>query len=277
MSKIASSKGDSNKKENERRKAFNKLVRTVDNQLDYTWCRSANFKQLRFDDQVEEDSNFQCDTLFHNSDPGMAFNAFRFYEFGSDLAPRESTILLLARADAFFTSNLTYSDKLLNRGGNRFERYGDDYQKMLLEAIQSLMSLSFDILRRAHPEELLVHPVSDSVTSSNKFLIPRKGSCIFLMPSTGNLVLAILPSFFSKHISQRLGDVMDCFVGTTSHNGDQFSVNVPRRKHHLLRKQYVVLMLLNHLNSQLSLLSGVKKKKVPTKLTTLPISRPRCP
>ena len=223
LGRIGSLKGDAEKKNEERSVLSNRLLKwNDDGDICCSWWRMGSFKDLRYSEGIEEPDGFQPDHLFKNPAAVLAYEELRGYNLGDDDREKDATILSLARADAFMSASLKCARQPMKPGGKTGEKHADEFQRLLPRACEELLQTCGRKLQDHYPESFSSLPPSASSVTPNIFSVSRGGSTVFRMPSTKLFYLAITPSFFNDNISEKLGNVLDCYVGWMKVEEDKF-------------------------------------------------------
>lgn len=159
------------------------------------------------------------DKLFKNDAAKQAF--LRFLDAEHEDGCSDSSILMLARADAWITVCLEMLEENETRGGkrnNRFRSLFKRYIPLAMEAI--LLACRNEVLKNYAMEARLSMGRGRSRSSFGND--QRRATIVFRMPSSGLLYLAVRSGYFANDISTVLGNVKDCYIGRASPSSKSF-------------------------------------------------------
>lgn len=128
----------------------------------------------------------------------------------------ESSILLLARLDAWVGTVVTCVQEPDGRGGQRQRMFSSCFSKLLPLATAQLLSHVRDVVHSYLPSELEVLAVGDEDDDDDDMFgndTRRKATFVVTMPSESVLYVSVRDDWFITHVSAELGSILDCYIG----------------------------------------------------------------
>jgi len=140
----------------------------------------------------------------------------------------ESTILQLARLDAWVMTVLKCMVAEETRGGHRQREYIDTFKELLPIAMGQLSGELYDWVEAWEPEDLTTTTAEDvdgglSVGERKKEVFNKEyQACVpVYVPETGLTYLAIQEEWFRKYVGEELGKIYDCYIAVFSDDYNQ--------------------------------------------------------
>ena len=136
----------------------------------------------------------------------------------------ESSILQLARMDAWIMTVLECLEANEKRGGKRQKQYMDTFQKFLPIAMGQLSEALYHWVDEWEPADLEmplsefdVDTVPSPAEAKDKVFSKTYRACIPVYVPTANCAyLSIRSEWFTKYVGKELGKVYDCYIGEFS-------------------------------------------------------------
>lgn len=151
----------------------------------------------------------------------------------------ESTILQLARLDAWIMTVLKCMVVTEIRGGQSQKIYMDTFQEFLPIAMGQLSEALYDWVDEWEPEDLTAPTEADTMSMTDDIItsVERKER-VFIkvyqactpvyVPSGRRSYLAIRNEWFTKYVGDELGKIYDCYIAEFSENYSQLKkLSVP--------------------------------------------------
>ena len=202
-----------------------KLLHSVSGTVDTSYWRTASLNDLKYSDASIDsfEKDLSKDVFFRNAIGPQILQAFLGYNPRKGSRAVDTTILFLARLDAWIMTCVKMLDKKTGRGGQRqrmfqeaFSEYLDiSITSVLLDIRETVRSNAEDEMNRNESE--CGNPKSVPIHSSW-----RKATVVKKMPDRNQLYLSVLPEWFNKNISSMLGNVCDAFAGWCEFGGPYF-------------------------------------------------------
>lgn len=126
----------------------------------------------------------------------------------------KTSILQLARLDAWVATNVENISVTEKRGGSRQKMYSAVYGKFLRQSLKQLVGQIHDFVKEWEPEELQIpNPQADMENRKKDTLgMTREATRTVYFPECGDIYVAVDPSWFCKYIFNSLGTVQDCYI-----------------------------------------------------------------
>ena len=193
---------------------------------DFGWWRTATRMELERlhenpsttnnanDDQQEKDQLL----LFRDQDILKTYHLFLGYVPNSCGSIVETSIVSLARLDAWINCVVELLIPHEKRGGHRQRLYGDAFFSMLRLSLMQLLGTFYAYVRKWNDWELESPVVGeDTETRKKNFLeMNREATLIVKCPKSQRYFLTIQDEWFLKYISKDLGHVHDCYIAKVS-------------------------------------------------------------
>lgn len=210
--------------------AKRKLMNMLDQDLheDCSWWRTGPLEQLvnvpcagraTSTELIEE---FDVLRLFR--DPGVVdiYHCFLGYVPRAQETPAESSILSLARLDAWLCAVVALGSFSDQRGGARQKMYADKFHSMLQLSIAQLIGTVRQFVEYWHPEELKIPEQGGDVAIREKAVLEMERDATLVLKSrdTGKYYIALKSSWFQRYITTEMGEVHDIYLATFD---DEFS------------------------------------------------------
>ena len=136
----------------------------------------------------------------------------------------ESSILQLARMDAWIMTVLECMMANEKRGGSRQKLYMETYQKFLPIALGQLSEALYNWVQEWEPSDLAkpysvfdIDIVSSTDQGKEQVFSKAYEACIpVYVPTTKCAYLAIRHDWFTKYVGDELGKVYDCYIAEFS-------------------------------------------------------------
>ena len=138
----------------------------------------------------------------------------------------ETSILLLARLDAWIMTVLVCSTTEGLKGGLRQKVYNETFEKYLSLATSQIIKSLYMFVQNWEPEDLKFAPLapSDSTTTDDgdgrdldSIFQKTYEACVpVYIPSLDKAYLAIKADWFSQYVGNDIGIVHDCYIGQFS-------------------------------------------------------------
>lgn len=173
--------------------------------------RLLHDEDIKFGNIAEECERVPSNDIFFKS--YAAKQAFdRFLDADTEDGENESSILMLARADAWITVSLEMFEEKETRGGRRNSRFRALFKQYVPLALEAILETCRKKVAERYEEE--VKSVRMGMDTTAQFgNDQRNATIVFKMPSSGMLYLAVRSTYFSNEISNMLGNVKDCYIG----------------------------------------------------------------
>lgn len=220
------------------------IKENVEGMIDYSWWRMGRSNQLYITEEVpdqmkdeevmhpltepaEEENRFSVESfsLFRVESRMQVLRKFIGYDVdcGNDGAV-DSTILGIARLDAWMVTVIKLLKDSDNKGGARQKEYANTYNKHLRLATQQLIGEIRCFVQYWCPEELQVPQISGNDHRSAILGVHRSATLIIQVPSTGEIYIALKASWFNEYICSEIGLIHDCYLAKVSSTWDEIYV-----------------------------------------------------
>ena len=190
-------------------------------EYDFGWWRTAPKTEVQRKPSVgpelvvctnsEESGNI---VLFRDQEVISTMHNFLGYVPCQGEVVIETSIVSLARLDAWINcvvELMTDNDK---RGGQRQQVYGDAFHSMLGKATKQLLGTLYSYVQEWNEWEL-ESPIEGQLLETRKekvFGISREATIIVHCPSSNEFFIAIQSDWFEKYVTKELGVVHDCYI-----------------------------------------------------------------
>lgn len=221
------------KKVDQRRQLMEKLFGMEEDEynlsltsIDLSLWRRKEVSLLCYSEQETVENiaeEIQRDLLFRNKIALEVLQEFRGFNVSDDENRTiQSSILLLARLDAWILSFCKCGNRDEDKGGETQKKFKKEYSKALPEATRQVLRFICDIVQERYPEELQIAYGDDE---SDEFGNGKRiATAIVYVPSDELYYIQVKPSWFRKEITPFLGNVMDCFIGRGNLSGSDLEI-----------------------------------------------------
>jgi len=130
-----------------------------------------------------------------------------------------TSIISLARLDAWINTVIEHLDSSEGRGGKRQKLYSDSFGKMLELATSQLVGTVRRFVEKWEPEELSL-PTLDSYEERKKAVLEMEREATVVMESSIPIewYISVKSSWFEKYVTDKMGHVHDCFIAKISND-----------------------------------------------------------
>ena len=165
------------------------------------------------------------DHLFRHPFAVDVLHDFRGYAIRDGDREMESTIMLLARLDAWVATVVFCFDETVGQGGKRQRQFQQIYSKLLPVAVKQLLNHIYGIVQSQVSNELVL--VMNEEEGSDRFGNEiRRATTILSTGKPNKFYLAVDQKWFSDFVSSAMGSILDCFIAQTSDDGQMELVDV---------------------------------------------------
>lgn len=209
--------------------AEKKLLRNVEGleTLDMSWWRTATAEELACEGHIVTprlQEPVEGDLFFRNAAAVQVIEAFLgFAPVLEDGAVVQSSILYLARLDAWIATVAKCLGIPEGRGGQRQRTFNDYYHSFFTLSVEQILAKVCDYVSEKYPEELHLDWSSENPVVSTDSQT-RVATSVVEVPSTKKYYIAIRPDWFNENVSAILGDVLDCYIAEAPCGGGHLKV-----------------------------------------------------
>ena len=149
-----------------------------------------------------------------------------FFGFDPNHCPGtlDSTILYLARLDAWIYTSIKLLNHRTKKGGDTQKTFQDTFAVFLNNAVLSIIQQIREFVSFSTQEEL-DKKETETGTSENAAVVStwRESAIVRVMPEKEHFYLWVNPVWFKDHISRRLGNVRGAYIGWCDLDGSFFN------------------------------------------------------
>ena len=193
---------------------------------DTSLWRMAPFKDLKYSasELPSDESQFSSDTLFQNVIGPQLLRSFFGFDPNHCPGTLDSTILYLARLDAWIYTSIKLLNHRAKKGGDTQKIFQDTFAVFLKKAVLSIIQQIREVVSFSTQEEL-DKKETETGTSENAAIEStwRESTIVRVMPGKEQFYLCVNPVWFKDHISRRLGNVRDAYIGWCGLDGSFFN------------------------------------------------------
>lgn len=142
---------------------------------------------------------------------------------GEDEDMMDSTIVLLARVDAWIMTVVSCTADEQNRGGRRQRLYVETFEKFLPISMDQITKAMYRFVMDWEPDDLTIEKTSvfeeaqEAETPEEKVFGRKYGACTpVYVPTVQKAYLAIEPNWFARFVGDELGSAADCYIAEFS-------------------------------------------------------------
>lgn len=193
---------------------------------DFSWWRTAPDTYLQYGGDLPVSTDVvpfdQCesgDLLLKNNVSLRVFEAFTGSEKGGEL--RESTILVLARLDAWIASVIGCLGMEGGRGGKRQRQYMELFGTYLPVALNQLVGHIRRMVHTNFPSEFEFFSTKEDGTVESFYDKHREVSCVMEYGPQQRRYVAVKSQWFHDYISRDVGIIHDCYLAYVDHDATE--------------------------------------------------------
>ena len=165
------------------------------------------------------------DQLFRHPFAVDVLHDFRGYAIRDGEREMESSIMLLARLDAWVATVVFCFDDTVGQGGKRQRQFQQIYSKLLPVAVKQLLNHVYGIVQSQVSNELVL--AMNQEDGSDRFgNESRRATTVLSTGKPNKYYLAVDQKRFSDFVSSAMGSILDCFIAQTSDDGRMELVDV---------------------------------------------------
>lgn len=197
--------------------------------IDCGWWRTGPVRDIHRSplQTVWEDNHSESSlVLFRDKRAVQTYHTFLGYAPNRTGMVVETSILNLARLDAWVCTVVTLVSVREERGGRRQKLYSDTFHNMLMTSASQLVGTLRAYVEYWHPEELQIPPEADSLETREKAVLEmvREATLVVKSIEMGTYFIALNNAWFQTYVTTVMGDVHDCILATVD---DEFSAISP--------------------------------------------------
>ena len=164
----------------------------------------------------EEDD--ECFPLFVNKDALFNYHQFIGYRPKVQMESYATSIITLARLDAWIVTVIDLLDSSEGRCGKKQKLNCDMFGKSLVTATSQLIGAIGNFVQNWEPQEL---EVPDQCTTAEErkqkiLVMEREATTVICSESPQEWYVAVKSSWFKKYVTDEMGDVHDCYIARFS-------------------------------------------------------------
>jgi len=132
----------------------------------------------------------------------------------------ETSILSLARLDAWINVVIETLDPAQGRGGKRQKLYSDTFSRMVQHSTSQLIGTVRRFVEKWEKDELVIPEVSGSEEDRKRAVLDmeREATVVVQTTSPSEWFVAVKCSWFKQYVTEEMGDVHDCYIGKISND-----------------------------------------------------------
>jgi len=185
---------------------------------DYSAWRMKPLRSLRFSgSSVEERSSFVGDKMFGNSLSISVLQAFLGFTLQGDTdVPIDTTLLVVARLDAWIGTSVWCMEVAPRRGGPRIMEMKNKFRVILPVCLSQVSDMIYSVLLSSARDETSRIHSGWNVREENGH---RLCTSMYQRSTDKRYVILATNGWFCEHITVRLGGVHDAFIAVSNTAG----------------------------------------------------------